>query len=69
MSQAKINSQNKNNQTKNNKGNNFSRKKTSERRETVYFAFWCFFNAQNFFVKKRINWLEIALITSNTILL
>ena len=53
MSQAKINSQNKNNQTKNNKGNNFSRKKTSERRETVYFAFWCFFNAQNFFVKKE----------------
>ena len=69
-SEAKITEQNKNKQTKNNKDNNFLRKKTFEREKIVYFAFWCFFYAQVlvFFVKK-INCFEIALITSNTILL
>ena len=37
--------------------------------EIVCFAFWCFFYAQTFFVKKKINRLEIVLITSFTILL
>ena len=36
--------------------------------KAVCFAFWCFFYAQNFFVKKII-WLEFVLITSFTILL
>ena len=46
---AKINKQNKNKQTLNNKGNT----KTSKRAKVVCFAFWCFFYAQNFFVKKK----------------
>ena len=62
---AKINKQNKNKQTLNNKGNT----KTSKRAKVVCFAFWCFFYAQNFFVKKKKNWLEIVLTTSFTILL
>ena len=51
---------------KNNKGNNFSCTKTYKRMKTTCFAFWCFFSAQNVFVKKRP---KIVLITSNTILL
>ena len=38
--------------TKNNKGNNFSRTKTSKRVKIACFAFWYFFYAQYFFVKK-----------------
>ena len=37
--------------------------KTSKRVKAVCFAFWCFFYAQNLFVKKE-NSLEIVLITS-----
>ena len=37
---------------KNNKGNTFSRTKTSKKVKIVYFAFWCFFYAQNLFLKK-----------------
>ena len=47
----------------------FARAKTSKRVKTIYFAFWCFLYAQNLFSKKKINWLEIVLITSFTILL
>ena len=66
--QAKTNQQNKNKQTKNNKGNNFLHIKTSKRKKVVCFALWCFLCAQSLFVKK-INWLEIVLIASFTILL
>ena len=37
--------------------------KTSKRVKAVCFEFWCFFYAQNLFVKKE-NSLEIVLITS-----
>ena len=47
----------------------FARAKTSKRVKNIYFAFWCFLYAQNLFAKKIINWLEIVLITSFTILL
>ena len=46
----------------------FARTKTSKRVEIVCFGFWCFLYAKNLFVK-IINWLEIGLITSLTILL
>ena len=46
----------------------FARTKTSKRVKIVYFAFWCFFYTQRFFVKK-INWLEVVLRTSIRILL
>ena len=64
-SQAKFNQHNKNKRTKNNKVNIFYvRKKTSKRVKVTCFAFWCFFCAQNLFEKKKINRLEIVLITS-----
>ena len=60
---------NKNKRTKNNKGNNFLLIKTSKRTKIGYFALWCFLYAQNIFVKRKINWLKIVLITSFTLLL
>ena len=42
--------------------------KSSKRVKVVCFALWCFLRTQNLFVKK-INWLEIVLIASFTILL
>ena len=47
----------------------FACSKTSKSEKAVCFAFWCFFYAQNLFVKIKINRLRIVLITSNTILL
>ena len=47
----------------------FACSKTSKRVKVVCFAVWCFFYAQNLFVKIKINRLRIVLITSNTILL
>ena len=51
-------------QTLNNKGNNFSSAQTSKRVKVACFAFWCILCARNHFVKKKINRLEIVLITS-----
>ena len=59
-SQAKINQQNKVKQTLN-KGNNFYARKNLK---VVSFTFWCFFYAQKTFSHKKINRLEIVLITS-----
>ena len=59
---------NKNKQTKNNKVKNFLHTETSKMVKVVYFAFWWFFYAQNFYGKKKSNRLETALITSLTIL-
>ena len=48
----------------------FACTKTSKRVKIVCFTFWSFFYPQNLFVKKKkINRLEIVLITSFTILL
>ena len=48
-SQVKINQQNKIKQKLNHKGNIFYARKNLK---VVCYAFWCFFYAQNFFVKK-----------------
>ena len=66
--QTKTNQQNKSKRTKNNKGNNFLGIKNSDRGKIGYFALWYFLYAQNLFVKK-IDWLEVVLIASFTILL
>ena len=66
--QTKTNQQNKSKRTKNNKGNNFLGIKNSDSGEIGYFALWYFLYAQNLFVKK-IDWLEVVLIASFTILL
>ena len=55
QSQANINQQNKIKQTLNNNDNNFLRAETSNRVKVACFAFWCFFHAQNHFVKKKEN--------------
>ena len=44
---------NKNKQTKNNKVKNFLHTETSKMVKVVYFAFWWFFYAQNFYGKKN----------------
>ena len=62
-SQANINQQNKTKQTLNNLGNNFSREQTSKRVKVACLPFWFFLCARNLLVKK-INRLEIVLITS-----
>ena len=65
----KKNKQTKNKRTKKQQRQRFSaRIKTSKRVEIVRFEFWCFLYARNLFVKK-INWLEIVLIASFTVLL
>ena len=62
-SQPKVNQQNKNKLTLNNKGNSFLRAQSSKRVKVTCFAFQSFLCARNLFVKK-INKLEIVLITS-----
>ena len=67
QSQANINQQKKIKQTLNNNDKNFLRAETSKRVKVACFAFWCFFFAQNHFVKKNkktIDRLEIVLIAS-----
>ena len=53
---------------KNNNGNHFLRIKKSERAKIGYFALWWFLYSQNLFAKK-LDWLEIFLTASFTILL
>ena len=62
--------QNKKKANKKQQRQRFSKRiKTSKRVEIVRFEFSCFLYAQNLFVKKIINWLEIVLIASFTVLL
>ena len=63
-SQANINQQNKIKHTLDNSGNNFLHAQTSKRVKVTCFAIWSFSCAQNLFVKKKINRLEIVLLTS-----
>ena len=63
-SQANINQQNKIKHTLDNSGNNFLHAQTSKRVKVTCFAIWSFSCVQNLFVKKKINRLEIVLLTS-----